>query len=275
MSSILKYSTIVFYAVTFIVLLWRSHRSTNSQITDKRGLMLIAWAISCILHALHLYPQTFTSQGLNLTFYNTVSLVLFIISTLVLILSISKKREFIGLFLLPIVVAGIALTILKPEIQVATSSVRGLQFHIVFSLFAFSVLTISAIQSILLFNQERHLRHAELQGITRALPPLHETEKFLFQTITIGFVLLSIALVTGFIFLENMFQQHIVHKTILSILAWVLFAVLLWGRWQFGWRGQMAVRWTLGGFAFLILAYLGSKFVQEIILNRATNIPLS
>ena len=275
MSSILKYSTIVFYAVTFIVLLWRSHRPTNSQITDKRGLMLIAWAIACILHALHLYPQTFTSQGLNLTFYNTVSLVLFIISTLVLILSISKKREFIGLFLLPIVVAGIALTILKPDIQVATSSVRGLQFHIVFSLFAFSVLTISAIQSILLFNQERHLRHAELQGITRALPPLHETEKFLFQTITIGFVLLSIALVTGFIFLENMFQQHIVHKTILSILAWVLFAVLLWGRWQFGWRGQMAVRWTLGGFAFLILAYLGSKFVQEIILNRATDIPLS
>jgi len=275
MSSILKYSTIVFYTVTFIVLLWRSHRPANSQIADKRGLMLLIWALACTLHALHLYPQTFTSQGLNLTFYNEVSLVLFMISTLVLILSITKKREFIGLFLLPIVVAGIALTILKPEIHVATSNVRGLQLHIVFSLFAFSVLTISAIQSILLFNQERHLRKAEIDGMTRALPPLHDSEKFLFQTITIGFILLSVALITGFLFLENMFQQHIAHKTILSILAWVLFAVLLWGRWKFGWRGQMAVRWTLGGFAFLILAYLGSKFVQEIVLHRVVGIPLS
>jgi ABC-type uncharacterized transport system permease subunit len=66
-----------------------------------------------------------------------------------------------------------------------------------------------------------------------------------------------------------------VHKTILSILAWILFAVLLWGRWKFGWRGQTAVRWTLGGFGFLILAYLGSKFVQEILLHRVTDVPLT
>lgn len=275
MSNLLKYSTIFFYAVTFIVLLWRSHRPADTQVNDKRGLMLLMWAIACISHAFHLYPQTFTSQGLNLTFYNTVSLVLFIISSLVLMLSISKKREFIGLFLLPIVIASIVLTILKPEIHVATSSVRGLKFHIIFSLFAFSVLTISAIQSILIFNQERHLRKAQFDGVTGALPPLHDSENFLFQTITIGFILLSVALVTGFMFLNNMFEQHIVHKTILSILAWILFAVLLWGRWKFGWRGQVAVRWTLGGFAFLILAYLGSKFVQEIVLHRFTDLPIS
>ncbi len=275
MSSLLKYSTIFFYAVTFIVLLWRSHRPINTNTNDKRGLMLCLWAIACISHAFQLYPQTFTDQGMNLTFYNTVSLVLFIISSLVLILSISKKREFIGLFLLPIVIASIILTILKPEIQVATSSIRGLQFHIIFSLFGFSVLTISAIQSILIFNQERHLRKAQFDGVTGALPPLHDSEKFLFQTISIGFILLSIALITGFMFLENMFEQHVVHKTILSILAWILFAILLWGRWKFGWRGQMAVRWTLGGFAFLILAYLGSKFVQEIVLDRFVDLPIS
>ena len=275
MSSILKYGAIAFYAFTFVLLLWRSHHVPDSHTPDKRGLMLILWSIACLVHALHLYPQTFTSQGLNLTFYNAVSLVLFIISALVLILSVSKKREFLGLFLLPIIIAAIVLTIIKPEIHVSTSNVRGLQFHILFSLFAFSVLTISAIQSILLLNQDRHLRNAELQGITRALPPLHETEKFMFQTITIGFVLLSVALFTGFLFLENMFEQQIAHKTILSILAWILFAVLLWGRWKFGWRGQTAIRWTLGGFVFLILAYLGSKFVQEILLHRIDSVPLS
>jgi ABC-type uncharacterized transport system permease subunit len=204
-----------------------------------------------------------------------VSLVLFIISALILILSIREKHEYLGLFLFPIVIAGIALTIIKPEIAVATSNIRGLQLHIVFSLFAFSVLTISAIQSILLFNQDRHLRKAELEGITRALPPLHETERFLFQTITIGFLLLSVALLTGFLFLENMFEQHIAHKTILSCIAWVLFAVLLWGRWKFGWRGQTAIRWTLGGFVFLILAYLGSMFVQEVLLHRVDSVPLT
>jgi len=248
---------------------------TDSQITDNRGLMLLVWAIACGLHVLHLYPQIFTPQGLNLTFYYSTSLVLFIISTLVLILSISKKREFIGIFLLPIVIASIALTILKPEIHPATSNIRGLQLHIVFSLFAFSVLAIAAIQSILLFNQDRHLRKANIDNMTRALPPLHDSEKFLFQTITIGFLLLSVALLTGFLFLENMFQQHLVHKTVLSILAWILFAVLLWGRRQFGWRGQKAIRWMLGGFAFLILAYLGSKFVQEIVLHRVADMPLS
>ena len=240
MSSILKYSTLFFYALTFLVLLMRSHGATNSTPTDKRGLMLAFWAIACLLHAVHLYPRIITAQGLNLSFYYAISFLLFIILTLVLILSLKKRREFLGLFLLPIVMAGIVLTILKPEVKVATDSLRGIQLHIVFSLFAFSVLAISTIQSILLFNQDRQLRNAEFKGITRSLPPLHETEKFLFQTITIGFILLSVALLTGFIFLENMFQQHIAHKTILSILAWVLFAVLLWGRWKFGWRGRMA-----------------------------------
>ena len=237
--------------------------------------MLIFWGIACALHAIHLYPQTFTTHGLNLTFYNAVSIVVFIISALILILSISKKAEILGLLFLPIVIAGITLTILKPEVAASGSNLRGLQVHIVASLFAFSVLTISALQSILLFTQDQHLRKHDLSGITRAFPPLRDTEKFLFQTITVGFLLLTVALATGFVFLENMFEQHIAHKTILSILAWIVFALLLWGRWQFGWRGRKAMSWTLGGFGFLILAYLGSKFVQELILHRVAIIPVT
>ena len=237
--------------------------------------MLILWAVACLMHGLHIYPQTFTGQGLNLTFYNAISLVLFIISTLLLILSLRKNHEYLGLFLFPIIIAGIALTIFKPEISHTASNLRGVQLHIAFSLFAFSVLTISAIQSIILLNQDRQIRDVELKGLTSALPPLHETEKFLFQTIAIGFMLLSVALVSGFLYLENMFEQHIAHKTILSCIAWIVFAVLLWGRWMYGWRGQKAIRWTLGGFAFLILAYIGSMFVQEILLNRIDSPPLS
>ena len=92
-------------------------------------------------------------------------------------------------------------------------------------------------------------------------------ESLLFQMIATGFALLTLALVTGFLFLEDIFAQHLVHKTTLSIIAWFVFGILLWGRWRFGWRGQTALRWTIGGFIFLMLAYFGSKFVLELVLN--------
>lgn len=275
MSSILKYAAIALYALTFVVILWRTYYLSVNEQDGKRSTMLIAWGMACLLHAIYLYPQTFTVQGLNLTFYNTVSVLFFIVAVLILVLSIARKTEFLGLLVLPMVVASIILTIVRPEVAASSLNLHGLQLHIVTSLFAFSVLAISALQSILLVTQDRHLRKHQLGGMTRTLPPLHDTEKFLFQTIAVGFALLSVALITGFLFLENMFEQHVAHKTILSILAWLVFALLLWGRWQFGWRGSAAMRWTLGGFGFLILAYLGSKFVQELILHRVITIPVT
>ena len=94
-------------------------------------------------------------------------------------------------------------------------------------------------------------------------------EQLLFQLIGTGFVLLSAGLLTGIVFLEDVFAQHLVHKTVLSIAAWSIFGILLWGRWRFGWRGRKAIRWTLSGFGVLILAYFGSKLVLELILDRA------
>ena len=102
----------------------------------------------------------------------------------------------------------------------------------------------------------------------RALPPLAIMERMLFQLIAVGFVLLTLSLLSGFVYLENMFAQHLVHKTILSILAWAVFGVLLLGRRLYGWRGKVAVRWTLSGIALLLLAYFGSKLVLELILQR-------
>ena len=85
--------------------------------------------------------------------------------------------------------------------------------------------------------------------------------------LTAGFILLTLSLLTGAIFLENIFAQHLVHKTSLSLLAWIVFAILLWGRWRSGWRGRRAIRWTLGGFSVLVLAYIGSKLVLELVLG--------
>jgi ABC-type uncharacterized transport system permease subunit len=112
------------------------------------------------------------------------------------------------------------------------------------------------------------LRHRQPGGFLRGIPPLTTMEALLFQMIGAGFVLLTITLVSGLFFLEDFFAQHLVHKVTLSFVAWGVFGVLLWGRWRFGWRGRTAIRWTLSGFAFLVLAYFGSKLVLELILQR-------
>ena len=112
-----------------------------------------------------------------------------------------------------------------------------------------------------------HLRNKRPGGFIRALPPLQTMETLLFQMIGLGLALLTASLLTGTLYIEDMFAQHLVHKTILSMVAWVVFATLLWGRWRFGWRGRTAIRWTLSGFVVLLLAYIGSKLVIEIILG--------
>ncbi len=143
-----------------------------------------------------------------------------------------------------------------------------LRAHVISSTLAYSVLSMAAVQAILLAVQDRHLRKHHPGGFIRALPPLQTMEGLMFEMIIIGFVLLTISLISGFIFLDDMFAQHLVQKTILSILAWLAFAMLLWGRYRFGWRGCTAIRWTMIGFVVLALAYFGSKAVVELILKR-------
>jgi ABC-type uncharacterized transport system permease subunit len=133
---------------------------------------------------------------------------------------------------------------------------------------SYSILNIAAIQALFLALQDRQLHRHDSSALILSLPPMQTMESLLFQLIATGLVLLTISLASGFLFLEDMFVQHLAHKTILSILAWILFSVLLVGRLAFGWRGQTAARWTVGGFVSLMLAYFGSKMVLELILQR-------
>jgi ABC-type uncharacterized transport system permease subunit len=143
-----------------------------------------------------------------------------------------------------------------------------IKLHVTVALLAFSVLSIAAVLAILLAIQERALRHREFGSWLRALPPLTLTEALLFRLIGAGFVLLTLTLLSGILFVDDLFGQHLIHKTVLSIVAWLVFGVLLFGRKQYGWRGRRAVNLTLIGMAILLLAFFGSKFVLEVILHR-------
>ncbi len=245
-------------------------RLTNktTQDSNKKIVPLILGYIAVGLHAAILFHNMFGLAGINFGFFHAVSLLSWMIALLFLVTAITKPVENLGIVILPMAAIAISLQYAIPSDHFLPSSARHLEIHILLSFLAYSALSIAALQALLLAVQERHLHNKHPGGFIRALPPLQTMETLLFQMITLGFVLQSLSLITGFIYIENIFDQHLVHKTILSMLAWTVYAILLWGRWHYGWRGKTAIRWTLGGFIALLLSYLGSKLVLEILLGK-------
>ncbi|MBE2211091.1 MAG: cytochrome c biogenesis protein CcsA [Xanthomonadaceae bacterium] len=143
-----------------------------------------------------------------------------------------------------------------------------LQLHAWCALLAYATLAIAALLAVLLWLQERALRRREFHRWLRILPPLTELETVLFRTIAVGFVLLTATLLTGALFVHDLFAQHLAHKTVLSILSWLVFGILLFGRWRYGWRGRTAAAMVLGAMLFLFLAFFGSQFVYDFVLKR-------
>lgn len=238
-------------------------------IQDKPNKQILGTAfIALILHAVILFSDTITANGINPSIVNSFSLVAWIVILLYLVAEIRMPVETLGVFMFPLAAIAVLLQLLFPGQMSINDRSFELEVHIFLSLLSYGLLAIAAAQSVLLLIQTNHLKNKHPGGFIRSLPPLQSMETLLFQIIKVGFSLLTLALLSGFIFLDNIFAQHLAHKTVLSIIAWLLFAILLWGRWHFGWRGKKAINFTLGGFVFLMLAYFGSKIVLEIILQR-------
>lgn len=265
-------ATITCYAVTGILLAWRlfglKNNVSENPLLAKPGLIVLG-LVAVALHGYILYNNLFTPAGLNIGFFNAGSLVTWLMSLTLLLAAISNPVENLGVFLFPFTAVTILLSQLFPiEHILLPNQATEIKLHILLSILAYSLISIAAIHAVLLAVQERQLRARHPGGFIRALPPVQSMESLLFQMIGLGFFLLSLSLITGVIYLDNMFEQRVAHKTILSIIAWFVFAILLWGRWKFGWRSLTAVRWTLGGFFTLVLAYFGSKWVIEILLHQ-------
>lgn len=255
---------IVLYAVSAYLQYSAIHQPNPA--TRKRVLGLGSLAV--ILHGLAWFTPVF-SQPFNLSFFHMASLIAFVISTLIVISALRKPLEalFLGVFpMSAIIMLG---NLLAGETSTNQEHYdNGLISHILLSIMAYSVLSIAAVQAILLIVQDRQLKHKHMSGIIRVLPPLQTMDRLLFDMIGIGTLLLSLAILSGFVFLEDLFAQHLAHKTVFTLLAWAVYTALLFGHWRFGWRGNAASKWTLVGTALLVLAYFGSKLVLEIILKQ-------
>lgn len=221
-------------------------------------------------HGIALYHGLFVAGGLNLGFFIASSLGTWLVALLLLLAVAARPLANVGIALFPLAAVGALLPLAAPApAHLLHDAAWQLTAHILLSLVAYSLFAIAAVQAALLAIQDNHLRNRHPGGFIRALPPLATMENLLFQLISLGFFVLTLALFSGAVFVEDMFAQHLVHKTFFSLLSWLVFAVLLWGRRHWGWRGRKAIRWTLGGFAMLVLAYTGSQLVLQLVLHRA------
>lgn len=248
-------------------LLWRDQRSGTTG--TRLGILALA-AGALLLHGTILYSDLF-QEGLKLGLANSASLVAWAVIALFLLAALFEPIDSLGILILPLGALAVFAAWQWPAPATALSGITPAQAsHIVISLLAYSLLCVAMVQSVVLGLQERALHQHQAGGFLRNLPPLETMERLLFRMIGVGFLLLTLTLVSGVFFSEQVFGKPLrfSHHIVLSIVAWLVFAVLLVGHWRFGWRGRTAVRLTVAGFVLLVLGYFGTKFVIEVILRR-------
>lgn len=246
------------------------YRAGEHAAHGRRVAGLALGVVAVVLHAILLWRVLIDRPVLVFTIAETASLIGLPIGVIAIALSWMRPR-FAGIGAVLTVVAGaVAATTVKggsgaPLVDGPSWEIAA---HIVLSTLAYALLTIAVALTLALRLLDQRLRSRKPLGWLTALPSVEALESAAFQALASGFAVLTLALFSGFVFVDNLFAQHLVHKTVLSCLAWVVFAVLLFGRWRFGWRGRTAANWALSGFALLGLAYFGSKIVLESILGR-------
>ena len=210
-----------------------------------------------------------TPKGIDLAINNVFSLVILIINTIVILSSQRKPLHSLLIILLPLSIVAVAVASISFADATDLSHFgAGVSAHILLSIIAYSLLTTATLQALLLHWQNNRLKNHQLSGLVKHLPPLQTMESLMFELLWVGVILLAAGITVGALFLNDIFAQHLIHKTTLSIIALLIFSALLWGRATQGWRGNIAIRWVLGGFCVLMLAYFGSKIVIDIIIKQ-------
>ncbi len=243
-----------------------SNTTSRDRSTPRNRRTLYLGLVAVAAHIISALGVIRAADGYH---FGTVPISTLILASISLLLLISGLRKPIGnliLAIFPMAVLVIILSLTVRSDYPPTQMSAGIASHVLLSILAYSFFTIAALQSGLLAFQNHQLRHHHVVSVIRRFPPLQDMERLLFELLWAGQILLSLAIVAGFLFLDDIWAQGIPHKTFFSLLAWVVFSVLLWGRHRLGWRGTTAIRGTLTGFVFLIVGFYGSKLVLEYVL---------
>jgi ABC-type uncharacterized transport system permease subunit len=264
--------SIVILACYLAAALWliAGAQPASAELARGRRVAGVALAIIALCtHAFVLWQGITGKPGFAMSIAETASAVGFCLAIIAIVASIFKPN-FAAASALLLALAAIvgAATDEGARNFVATHSGWELSAHIALSVLAFTLLTVGAALAVALTLLDHRLRKRRPLGWLSILPPVEALESGMFQALGASFAVLSLALFSGFVFVDDLLAQNLSRKAALSMLAWICLAVLLIGRWRFGWRGRTALYWTLGSFTLLGLAYFGSKVVLEFILER-------
>lgn len=235
--------------------------------TWERAAIFCTW----LLHGIGLYAVLFGSGSMRFSFSFALSLVLWLAVIIYWLESFRSRMDGLQPMVLPLAALATALPIFFPQVHaIGHTSHWGFKLHFVAAMLAYSLFTLSALHAVFMGFAEKKLHQRALTKSLASLPPILTMEALLFRMIVIAFTLLTLALGSGALFSESLFGKAMIldHKTIFAFVSWGIFAALLVGRRAYGWRGRTALRWTLAGFMVLVLAYIGSRFVVEVVIGR-------
>lgn len=231
----------------------------------------VAIALALLLHGIALYDGLFGAGGMRFSFSFALSLMLCLAGLIYWLESFRARMDGLQPMVLPLAALCVVLPVLFPQVRlIAHADAWGFKLHFLTAMLAYSLFTLSALHAVFMGFVERKLHHGELNKQLASLPPIMTMETLLFRMIIIAFSLLTVTLGSGILFSEAIFGKAVLidHKTLFAFASWGIFAALLIGRHAYGWRGRIALRWTLAGFLVLLLAYVGSRFVSEVLLGR-------
>jgi ABC-type uncharacterized transport system permease subunit len=269
----------VIAAALYAGLAWHFWRTRwRGPVLDQPMAGLAVWERITLLaaisvHGITLAQEVFPGAGMRFGFSAALSLILWLAIALYWIESFYARMDGLQMLGLPLAAVCVMLPAAFPGQHIlANAGSAAFRAHFLMAMFAYGLFTLAALHSILMAVAEKRLHRGRLSPLLAGLPPLLTMEALLFRLIHVAFILLTLTLASGIMFSETLFGKALTfnHKTVFAILSWLIFAALLMGRHLRGWRGRVALRWTLAGFGTLLLAYVGSRFVLEVILGRVT-----
>ena len=276
MLTLLGWAPLVFYALA-LGILWQYTTRPDKHTGTIRSSVILVTVIGLLFHAVDLYLHIANAQpdesGLSLSLGQSISLLAMAVTGLYVLLTMARKTIILGLAILPAAILAVVLGHkLNPAHQAINIEHPGFEWHIVFGIITFALLSLAFAQSLLILIQEKQLKSHHIPQANHKqinLPALQSMETLLFQLLWLGFVVLSATLVLGV--LINRSEHGIVllfnHHIVLTLATWFAYAILLFGRHFFGWRGRQASIYTIICYSLFLVGYFGPRIVRELIIN--------
>jgi ABC-type uncharacterized transport system permease subunit len=267
MQNLIPYLVVVFIYLAVAVDFWRVAKMPDKNLKLHSAMI----ALGLALHGWLLWCGLFSEAGFNLGFYLALSAILWLTVLIYWVVNLKHSLYSLQAFVLP----PAALFALLPALSqqnhyISTEGAQFLLIHVGVALIAYSLFTFATLHAVLMTVAERSLHQKKSWIQLPDFPPLLVMERLLFRVISIGFVLLTLTLVSGVFFSEQLFGKaaQFTHKTVFSIASWLIYGCLLFGHYQYGWRGKKAIKLTIIGFVLLLLAYVGSKFILQVVMGK-------